>query len=179
MGVRSVRSPIMKIKQSKTHPLDGAQIMKFNRVASLGIASAVLFAGFGTIAPSSLQAKPLANSIQLKAQTTLAAGTFVTVEQDHPTTGAATILEKDGKRYLEFSQGFDTASGPDVQVILHRDGVVPLNVSEQNYITLAPLESFSGGQRYEIPANVDIEDFDAVAIWCREFNVTFGYAAFR
>ncbi|MBE9041571.1 DM13 domain-containing protein [Oscillatoriales cyanobacterium LEGE 11467] len=155
--------------------------MKFNQVVSLGITSVVLFGSLGVsaIAPSPLQAKPLTSSVQLKNQTTLAAGAFVTVEPGHPTSGAATIIEKDGKRYLELSQGFDTGSGPDVQVILYRDGVVPLNVSEQDYVTLAPLESFNGGQRYEIPANIDLEDFDAVAIWCRQFNVTFGYAAFR
>ena len=31
-------------------------------------------------------------------------------------------------------------------------------------------------QRYAIPANINIEDYESVAIWCQEFNVTFGYA---
>ena len=43
-------------------------------------------------------------------------------------------------------------------------------------MSLAPLKGFSGAQRYEIPDNVNLDDYEAVAIWCRKFNVTFGYA---
>ncbi|MEO1187371.1 MAG: DM13 domain-containing protein [Cyanobacteria bacterium J06636_27] len=27
-----------------------------------------------------------------------------------------------------------------------------------------------------MPANFDLDDFKSVAIWCEEFNVTFGFA---
>ncbi|MGB3636711.1 MAG: DM13 domain-containing protein [Rivularia sp. (in: cyanobacteria)] len=47
---------------------------------------------------------------------------------------------------------------------------------EQNYLTLAALQRFDGAQRYEIPANFDLDDFKSVAIWWEEFNVTFGFA---
>lgn len=104
------------------------------------------------------------------------AGAFVTVEQDHATVGTARIVEEDGQRYLEFDEAFDTAQGPDVQVVLHRSQPVPVNLEEENYITLAPLQSFSGTQRYALPADLDLSEYEAVAIWCREFNVTFGYA---
>ncbi|MGK7944626.1 MAG: DM13 domain-containing protein [Microcystaceae cyanobacterium] len=39
------------------------------------------------------------------------------------------------------------------------------------------LESFQGAQRYEIPENVDLDDFESVVIWCRKFNVTFAYSS--
>jgi hypothetical protein len=51
-----------------------------------------------------------------------------------------------------------------------------VNVEEADYVTLAPLESFDGAQRYEIPATINPSDFKSVGIWCRQFNVTFGYA---
>ena len=76
----------------------------------------------------------------------------------------------------EFSKGFTTARGPKVRVVLHRNSTVPVNLNERNYVTLANLQRFDGAQRYEIPANFDLDDFKSVAIWCEEFNVTFGFA---
>jgi len=107
----------------------------------------------------------------------LAAGTFVTTEQDHPTSGMATIIEEDGKRYLVFNDGFTTAEGPDVQVVLHRKSEVPVKLQEENYMTIAPLASMNGTQRYLLPDDLNLDEFQAVSIWCRQFNVSFGYAA--
>ncbi|MEM8777900.1 MAG: DM13 domain-containing protein [Cyanobacteria bacterium P01_G01_bin.49] len=104
-------------------------------------------------------------------------GSFVTTEQDHPTAGKATIIKEGEKHYLEFDKDFTTADGPDVQVILYRGNEVPVNLSEEDYMSLAPLQEFSGTQRYEIPDDVNLDDYQAVGIWCREFNVTFGYAS--
>lgn len=103
-------------------------------------------------------------------------GKFVTVEQDHATMGTATLVTTNGQQYLEFDAAFDTARGPAVEVILYKGATVPVNIAAGDYLTLAPLQSFSGAQRYLIPAGVDIDDYQAVGIWCRQFNVTFGYA---
>lgn len=106
----------------------------------------------------------------------IASGSFTTVEQDHPTSGTAQIVEEGGQRYLEFSGDFTTAQGPDVEVILYQGGSVPLNLEEGTYVTIASLQSFDGAQRYSIPSDIDLAEFGAVGIWCRQFNVTFGYA---
>ena len=155
--------------------------MKFNRLASGALASVVLFGSIGTavINPEASLAKPSANSTQPTTQTVLARGSFVNVEQGHPTSGAVRIVTENEQRYLEFEQGFKTTNGPDVKVILHRDSIVPLNVNEQDYITLAPIQSLSGAQRYALPADLNLEQFQSVAIWCEQFNVTFGYANLR
>lgn len=34
----------------------------------------------------------------------------------------------------------------------------------------------SGAQRYALADNVNLADFRSVAVWCRKFNATFGYA---
>jgi hypothetical protein len=116
----------------------------------------------------------VANQVVAQA---LASGSFVTTEQDHPTNGTASIVSEGGQRYLKFNSAFETAEGPDVQVVLYRGDTVPVNLQEEDYLTLAPLQSFDGAQRYAIPEGVNLSEFGAVAIWCREFNVTFGYAA--
>lgn len=104
------------------------------------------------------------------------AGQFVTVEQEHPTTGTASIVTENGESYLEFDAAFTTATGPDVTVVLYNAPEVPVNLDEADYVVIAPLESFEGAQRYVIPAEIDLSNFESVGIWCREFNVTFGYA---
>ncbi|MBE9158150.1 DM13 domain-containing protein [Nodosilinea sp. LEGE 06152] len=103
-------------------------------------------------------------------------GQFVTVDQDHATTGTAALVTANGQQYLEFDAAFDTARGPAVEVILYKGAAVPVNIAEGDYVTLAPLQSFSGAQRYLIPAGVNLDDYQTVGIWCRQFNVTFGYA---
>jgi hypothetical protein len=41
------------------------------------------------------------------------------------------------------------------------------------------LQSTDGKQRYVLPEDINLEAFQAVSIWCRRFNVSFGYAAFE
>ena len=105
-------------------------------------------------------------------------GSFVKAE--HNTTGTARIITENGKNVLELDQNFKTNKGPDLLVILHRQEKLPISgIQEQDYVTLGALQQVSGAQRYAIPENVKIADFASAAIWCRKFNATFGYAAFR
>ena len=108
--------------------------------------------------------------------TVLARGQFVTVEQNHPTLGTAEIVQTGDQRTLTFSADFETADGPAVEVVLYRGDQAPVNLAEGSYYSLAVLQSFDGGQTYNIPAEVNVAEYGAIAIWCREFNVTFGYA---
>ena len=103
----------------------------------------------------------------------IAANQFVDVE--HPTQGQVKIIEK-GKRYLELSEDFQSDRGPALEVILHRSNVVEQQIQEGDYLSLGVLQSFNGVQRYLIPDDVDLSQYQSVAIWCEEFNATFGYA---
>ena len=153
--------------------------MKLNKLAVLGITSAILIGGLGT---TFIRAGVAENNYsphlqKVATNNILRSGSFVTTEQDHPTTGTVKIITENGKRYLELDEAFSTATGPDVNIILHRRHQVPVNVSEEDYITLAPLKSFQGKQRYAIPDSLNLDNYQSVAIWCRKFNVTFGYAS--
>lgn len=102
-------------------------------------------------------------------------GQFVAAE--HPTEGTARIVTENGKRYLVFDQAFMSDEGPDLFVLLHRDQI-PQTYDTQNYISLGSLQSVKGEQRYAIPDDVDLANFQSAVIWCRQFNATFGYAPF-
>ncbi len=154
--------------------------MKFNKLAGLGIASIVLFGSVGQLAinasPAQAQRARQGVTIAKKSQSLIASGSFVTTEQDHPTNGIARIVKVNGENYLVFSKNFTTARGPKVRVVLHRKSTVPVNLKKENYVTLANLQRFDGAQSYKLPANFDVNEFKSVAIWCEEFNVTFGFA---
>lgn len=154
--------------------------MKLNYLATSVLTSVVIIGttGGSLLGISAAVADNSSDNQEMVAQAKemMRSGSFVTTEQDHPTTGKATLITEGGKSYLEFDRAFTTANGPDVQVILYRGNQVPVKIAKKDYISLAPLKGFSGSQRYEIPDNVNLDDYEAVAIWCRQFNVTFGYA---
>lgn len=104
---------------------------------------------------------------------TLAQGDFV--GSDHDTKGSATLISSDGKTLLEFDQAFKTDQGPDLFVLLHQDAE-PETYNPDDYKVISKLQNTQGLQQYEIPADVDLAKYQSVAIWCKKFNVTFGYA---
>ena len=160
--------------------------MKLNYFTALAISS-LLTVGAVTFAShvQSAQANPCAAEVNPCASANPGAGSATSLVAQtgtfegaaHPTLGMATIVEEDGKRYLEFDQAFRSDSGPDLFVLLHKEAV-PQNYSSDQFINLGVLQSVEGSQRYEIPSDVLVEDFQSAVIWCRQFNVTFGYATF-
>ncbi len=122
-----------------------------------------------------------ASSAPVSVGDTIATGNFVGVaKQKAPTTGSASIQESDsGALLLVFDDAFSTPDGPDLKVILYRGDEVPAAIEEADYITVAPIQSFTGSQQYRLPDDVDLSAFGAIGIWCRQFNVTFGSATLQ
>lgn len=112
-------------------------------------------------------------------------GSFVPGE--HNTIGTAQLVEENGGAAITFSDDFQTIeNAPDPVIVLHQsDDVIgstepptfPLNEGE--YVEIAPLQSPSGAQRYEIPAEIAPTQYQSVVIWCREFNATFAAASLQ
>jgi hypothetical protein len=91
--------------------------------------------------------------------------------------GSATIFRlEDGVQVVRL-QDFKTTNGPDLFVVLassanpDQDGV-----KSGEYLQLAALKGNQGNQNYELPADADLGKYKSVVIWCRTFNVVFGYA---
>jgi hypothetical protein len=103
----------------------------------------------------------------------LASGDFR--KSEHPTSGTAQIVIQNGKKYLKFDDSFQSDSGPDLFVILHRQDS-PKSYGKSDYISLGRLKKVSGQQMYAIPNGVNITKFKSVVIWCKKFNATFGFA---
>jgi hypothetical protein len=115
----------------------------------------------------------------------LRSGTFVTGE--HKTAGTVNLVKAaDGRYYVELDKDFTTDKGPDLFVLLHRSPDLIKTTQPPNhsltagdYVLLSPLVKTKGFQRYILAGNINPEDFNSVAIWCRQFNATFGAATLK
>ena len=153
--------------------------MKLKYVALVGMV-ALLSVGCTNIESQQSETQPQAETVVQNSITSSveASGTFV--DGDHPTKGTASIITENGKKYIQFDNQFKTDNGPDLLVILHKGDKLPNNgIKKADYVSIARLKKTSGSQKYEIPQGVDVANFKSVAIWCRLFNVTFGYAALK
>lgn len=98
----------------------------------------------------------------------------------HETKGTATIYQLgDGKRTLRLTE-FETSNGPDVHVYLTAAAEVEKGndaIKQAGFIDLGSMKGNKGDQNYDIPADVDLNRYRNVTIWCARFGVNFGQAA--
>ncbi len=139
--------------------------------AKSGLAKPSLASLLASVRQSAQQ--PVRQSAQQPMQAANMGAPFVSVS--HPTSGSARIVEMNAQRYLELDAAFQSDDGPDLFVLLHREAV-PESYREEDYVNLGRLQQIAGSQRYAIPADIDLETINSAVIWCRDFNVTFGYA---
>ena len=78
---------------------------------------------------------------------------------------------------LELTQ-FETSNGPDLRLYLvgARDATDSDAVRAAGFVDLGALKGNVGNQAYSVPAEVDLERFRAVTVWCRRFSVNFATA---
>lgn len=99
--------------------------------------------------------------------------------RSHPGEGVAKVLN-DGseQRFLRFEE-FSTDNGPDLNVYLttaNADADAGDFGASGQFVDLGDLKGNVGEQNYEIPPEVDLDEFDTVVIWCVRFGVAFAAA---
>ncbi len=150
--------------------------MKFKYAAVLSIV-ALLSVGCTNVESQQSETQPQVENVAQTPATGSVESSGAFIDAEHPTKGTASIITENGKKYIQFDNQFKSDSGPDLFVILHKDDKLPITgIKEADYTSIAPLKSTNGAQKYEIPENVDVSNFKSVAVWCRKFNATFGYA---
>jgi hypothetical protein len=98
----------------------------------------------------------------------------------HQTSGRATIYKtSEGKQYLRLTD-FTTSNGPDVHIVLVRadDKALDQEIvkSGLDSVELGSLKGNQGDQNYDLPPAVDLNKYQAVAIYCERFHAIFGVA---
>lgn len=102
-------------------------------------------------------------------------GDFVSL--DHGTSGVLRVLElADGSRIVRF-EGLDTDNGPDLFVYLTTNPAGgPESAFDDDFVNLGRLRGNRGDQNYDVAADVDLDRFASVVIWCDRFDSAFGAA---
>jgi len=76
---------------------------------------------------------------------------------------------------------FEVGPGPAYHVYLVADPSVrsSAEVERTEFVDLGKLRAFKGGQSYPIPAEVDLDRYGSVVIWCDQFDVLISPADLR
>jgi len=124
---------------------------------------------FTTLAVAAVAASSFA--LSASADTVVASGTF-TGASDHITTGGVSVIKTDdGGAVVILSKDFSLDGAPDPRVGFGKDGHF-VDASD-----LGALTQINGLQAYVVPADVNVDDFNEVYIWCKQFSVPLGVAA--
>lgn len=144
----------------------------------LQIAAAVVVIGglafaWWTISPLFLTVTVQETGGAATGGTVLVRGELQFVDDVHKGTGPVLIVEEGGKRFVRF-QDVVIQNGPDLQVYLGRGSGGAYDGNRDFH--LGALKATNGTFTYEIPANVRVDDYKSVIVWCRAFFVLFTYA---
>jgi hypothetical protein len=103
----------------------------------------------------------------------IAAGSFRSIA--HSGSGEAAVVElPSGERKLTLTS-FETDSGPDLRLYVSTGDPARGDLGE--FEDLGALKGNKGDQQYTLPADVDLDRYSTVVVWCRAFSVAFTSAA--
>ncbi len=98
-------------------------------------------------------------------------GEFVGADIVHQGAGTATIFQQGEERILRF-EAFSVTNGPDLHVVLSTEA----NGVSDDYVDLGTLKGNSGNQNYVIPAEINLDEYESVIIYCVAFSFVFATA---
>jgi hypothetical protein len=101
-------------------------------------------------------------------------GNFRDEDRLHRGTGTATVYALDDGSSLLRLEELDVTNGPDLYVLLMNDPEG--RDKDLGYVNLGRLKGNRGNQNYEVPSDVNVDDFKAVMIYCQAFHVVFSTA---
>ena len=107
---------------------------------------------------------------------TLASGSLV--DHAHGGDGTVNVITDGDRRFLRFEDDFAVDNGPDLNVYLVRgaDAEGDSGLFDDDFIDLGDLKGNIGAQNYELSADIDLDEYTTVAIWCVRFGVAFNAA---
>ncbi|MBY0532119.1 MAG: DM13 domain-containing protein [Xanthobacteraceae bacterium] len=163
--------------------------MRFLRVLLIFVVGALLGTAFGFAAgiwffPYIFPLEPV-NHVLTQEETkveVVAKGTFIHANPRDPIhwgKGSVSVY----KNLVFLEQDFEVGPGPDYRVLLVPKSGIKTNGDVREVLSksvdLGQIQAFKGGQRYPIPPNVNLADYQSVVIWCRQFGVLISPADLR
>ena len=98
------------------------------------------------------------------------------VEKGYAINGGWSIVERDNKRFIVFDDKFKTRKGPDLKVYLSRLPIDTIRDSEvdESSLKISPLKSNKGKQEYEIPGDVNLDEYASLLVHCEAYSHLWG-----
>lgn len=100
------------------------------------------------------------------------AGAMISGRGDHKAAGHLAVATVEGTQVLRLDQGFAVDKGPDVWVVLSRDG----NPTSTGAVSVVKLARHTGAQDIAVPAGVDLAQYSHVVFYCRKYKAIMGVA---
>ncbi|MEM7612279.1 MAG: DM13 domain-containing protein [Pseudomonadota bacterium] len=93
--------------------------------------------------------------------------------------GGWSIVETAEGRFLQLDEGFKTRRAPDLKLFLSkRDAAdVTANNATDGSVLIAPLKKSKGAQRYALPADLDLSEFNTLVLHCEQYTKLWGVSA--
>ncbi len=141
------------------------------RLSPLAAALAVSLTGIAACAPVAF-AETATASVTISAE--LPSGTFV--KKKKKLKGAWEVVQRGDKTFIVFGEDFRAANGPDLKIFLSPQTVsdVTGKTAVNGAINIGELKSTKGVQEYEVPAGVNLADFNSVLVHCEAYSVLWG-----
>jgi hypothetical protein len=116
-----------------------------------------------------------ASALSDQQPSVLSKGSFRSYE--HSSQGTAAVIQlSDGERFARF-ENFRTSNGPDLRVYLSTTpSSGPGGDFANHYVELGHLKGNIGDQNYMIPAQVSLQRYASIVVWCKRFSVPFAAA---
>src|SRR5262245_6553819 len=96
----------------------------------------------------------------------------------HWASGSGSVYRSGGATVLRFDDDFKAGPGPNYWIYLN---TVPVGdtatfKADAGRVRIAQLKSFTHGQNYVLPPDIELGRFHTVTIWCESFSVYIGSA---
>lgn len=93
--------------------------------------------------------------------------------------GTWSLVERNGKSFIVFSDDFKTKNGPDLKIFLSPTSADDVNGKNaiDGAINIGALSRNKGAQEYEIPAGTDLSKFSTVLVHCEAYSILWGGGA--
>ena len=96
----------------------------------------------------------------------------------HWANGSGGVYRVDGATVIRLGDDFKAGPGPNYWIYLNTGPVrdaASFN-ADKGRVRVAQLKSFTGGQNYVLPPDIELGRFHTVTIWCESFSVYIGSA---
>ncbi len=107
----------------------------------------------------------------------LSQGSFQDADDFHKGSGQAKVLQLSEEQLLIRLEDFSVTNGPDLFVYLtkHPNPASSSDVQE-GFVNIGRLKGNKGNQNYELPKDLDLNEFQSVVIYCKAFSTLFSSA---